>query len=66
MSDSMKGNSMNCLIMTDFMRERNRKLHEMRLLLAGYMQNEDAARAKAVFEKWLKAVKEVGNEPADC
>ena len=48
--------------MSEFLKERNRKLHEMRLLLAGYMRNEDTARARQVFEQWLEAVKEVGNE----
>ena len=49
-------------IMSEFLKERNRKLHEMRLLLAGYMRNEDTARARQVFEQWLEAVKDVGDE----
>lgn len=52
--------------MSDFLRERNRRLHELALKVQGYMRCEDTAKARETFEQWLKAVKEMGNEPADC
>ena len=41
---------------------RDMKLYELRLLVLGYMQNEDPKKAAEVFEKWIQEVKEVDDE----
>lgn len=41
---------------------RDEKLQELRLLVLGYMQNEDPKKAAEVFEKWIQEVKEAGDE----
>ena len=41
---------------------RDMKLYELRLLVLGYMQNEDPKKAAEVFEKWIQEVKEAGDE----
>ena len=41
---------------------RDMKLYELRLLVLGYMQNEDPKKAAEVFEKWVQEVKEAGDE----
>lgn len=48
--------------MSDFLKERNRRLHELALKVQGYMRCEDTEQARLAFEQWLKAVKEVGGE----
>ena len=40
---------------------RDMKLYELRMLVLGYMQNEDPKKAAEVFEKWVQEVKEVSN-----
>ena len=40
---------------------RDMKLYELRMLVLGYMQNEDPKKAAEVFEKWMQEVKEVSN-----
>ena len=34
----------------------------LRMLVLGYMQNEDPKKAAEVFEKWIQEVKEAGDE----
>ena len=41
---------------------RDMKLYELRMLVFGYMQNEDPKKAAEVFEKWIHEVKEAGDE----
>lgn len=41
---------------------RDMKLYELRMLVLGYMQNEDPKKAAEVFEKWIQEVKEAGDE----
>ena len=41
---------------------RDMKLYELRMLVFGYMQNEDPKKAAEVFEKWIQEVKEAGDE----
>ena len=41
---------------------RDMKLYELRMLVLGYMQNEDPKKAAEVFEKWIQEVKEVDDE----
>ena len=41
---------------------RDMKLYELRMLVLGYMQNEDPKKAAEVFEKWVQEVKEVDDE----
>mgnify|MGYP003617968241 CR=1 FL=1 len=41
---------------------RDMKLYELRMLVLGYMQNEDPKKAAEVFEKWIQEVKESGDE----
>ena len=33
---------------------RDMKLYELRMLVFGYMQNEDPKKAAEVFEKWIR------------
>ena len=33
---------------------RDMKLYELRMLVLGYMQNEDPKKAAEVFEKWIQ------------
>ena len=41
---------------------RDMKLQELRMLVLGYMQNEDPKKAAEVFEKWIQEVKEADDE----
>ena len=46
----------------DSVMTRDMKLYELRMLVLGYMQNEDPKKAAEVFEKWIQEVKEAGDE----